>query len=213
MDRTKTTEREINFHSIIDNNLNDFDYNKNLEILISENSKFENHHNNTNEEMKNPLSFEKAFSYFGLMLGSIPPATIFSLILFENGKSGFNELGLVIFLLFVNVVTAIVGFFTGKIVGDIAQKLESKSWSLMILVLPFVGLLWGLISGAAGGVFIFIIGAVFGGMIGAMVGGLALPVFTILHRLLKQNNHIELKYFLPISLGLTFIISAFILGM
>ena len=65
----------------------------------------------------------------------------------------------------------------------------------MILALPFLGLLWGIVSGGAGGIIVFIIGAFFGALLGGIVGSVALPAFTILHRSLKKGEMIELKHF------------------
>ncbi len=83
----------------------------------------------------------------------------------------------------------------------------------MILALPFVGILWGILSGGAGGAVILLFGAIFGAILGGIVGSFALPVFTILHRLLKKGDQIERKHFLPLAFGITFIISAFMLGL
>jgi hypothetical protein len=69
------------------------------------------------------------------------------------------------------------------------------------------------VTGAAGGIFIFIIGALFGAILAAMVGSIAVPAFTIFHRLLKRGEMIERKHFLPLAFGITFIITAFILGL
>lgn len=162
--------------------------------------------------MSNPMTVEKAFSLFGLMLGAIPPATIFSKWIFEAGTIGSNETGLILLLMLVNIVSAVTGYFTGKIVGKIAFEVEKLSWHWMILTLPFIGLFWGIISGGAGGVFIFIIGAIFGAMVGGAVGTFALPAFTILHRIFKKGDKIESKHFYPIAFGITFVISALILG-
>jgi hypothetical protein len=82
-----------------------------------------------------------------------------------------------------------------------------------MLTLPFIGILWGILTGGLGGILIFIIGAVFGGILAAMVGSVAVPSFTVFHRLLKKGDVMERNQFLPIASGITFIISAFILGL
>ena len=83
----------------------------------------------------------------------------------------------------------------------------------MVLALPFVGILWGVIAGGAGGAIIFIVGAFFGALLGASVGGFALPFFVIFHRLFKSGDKIDRKHFLPLAFGVSFIISAFFLGL
>jgi hypothetical protein len=176
------------------------------EILYSGNEQFEA------DIMVHPISTEKAFSYFGLMLGSFPPAALFLKLMLE-GNPRAEEFWLYGLLLLVNIVSATVGYFTGNIVGKLTIELEKLSWTWMLLILPFVGLLWGIISGGAAGLFIFIIGAFFGAFIGGAVGGVAFPVFTILHRIFKRKDIIEVREFLPFALGITLIISAFILGL
>lgn len=164
------------------------------------------------EMMSNPLTNEEVFSYLGFLLGAFPPAAIFSKWIIESGKVGGDEIGILLLLAVVNIVSAITGYFTGKLVGKVVLQLENVSWHRMILALPLVGLLWGIISGGAGGIFIFIIGAIFGAMIGGLVGSLALPAFTIFHRLFKRGDKLEMNLFLPMAFGITFIISALILG-
>lgn len=159
--------------------------------------------------MKNPLSVKKAFAYFGLMLGTFPPAAIF----FKVASRGSDEFGLFFLLLLVNIVCALVGFFSGKLIGKMVLEMEKRSWNLMMLTLPFIGIIWGIITGGAGGIFIFVIGAFFGAFIASMVGAVAVPAFTIFHRLLKKGEMIERNQFLPLAFGITFIISAFILGL
>ncbi len=161
------------------------------------------------ELMKNPLTLEKTFSYFGLLLGAFPPAALFLRFAFEGKVEGW-VFGV---MLIINLISAVVGFFSGKIVARLIRHLENNSWSAMLLALPFIGLLWGGVSGAAGGIVVFIFGAFFGAILGGMVGSVALPLFTIFHRLLKKGESIELKHFLPLAFGVTFIICGFIFGL
>lgn len=165
------------------------------------------------ELIKTPLNSEKAFSLFGLMLGAFPPAAIFAKILLNNGSFRPDEMWLLGVMAVVNLISAVVGFFSGKLIGKIVRETEKMEWWNMLLLLPFVGALWGIMSGGAGGVIIFIIGAVFGAGLGALVGAAALPLFTIFHRLLKKGDLIERNQFLPIAFGITFAICGFILGL
>lgn len=165
------------------------------------------------EMMTNPLDFKKTYSYFGLLLGLFPPLTFFAKWFYESGAVNRDEGFIFILLLFVNLVTAVVGYFSGKFIGRTIQEAEKLSWTKMILVVPFIGLLWGIMSGGAGGVFIFVIGAFFGAFIGGIVGAAALPVFAVFHRLLKKGEMIEMKHFLPVAFGIVFTICSLILGL
>ena len=161
--------------------------------------------------MKNPLNARQAFSYFGLMLGTIPQITTVGKIIYHTpGNGNFNE----ILLLgsFITIITAVIGFYTGRRVGTIINNLEDESWLKMLFLTPLVGLIWGLITGGAGGIIVFIIGAIFGGIIGGVVGFAALTVFTIFHRLLRKGEFIETKHFLPLTFGIILILCALIMG-
>ncbi|MGI9034771.1 MAG: hypothetical protein ACR2GD_01915, partial [Pyrinomonadaceae bacterium] len=102
--------------------------------------------------MKNPLSTEKAFAYFGLLLGLFPPASIFLKMFFDKNV-GF---GIVVLLVFVNLVCAAGGYFSGKLTGKLIFKTENYSRNKMLLTLPLIGILWGIMAGGIGGIFIFI---------------------------------------------------------
>lgn len=176
-------------------------------LYATEREKFES------ELIKNPLSSEKVFSYFGLLLGTFPPAAIFIKFFAENGSFRSDEIWIFGVLAVVNLISAVVGFFSGKFIGKMVREVEKISWLTMLLLLPFIGMLWGIISGGAGGIIIFIFGAFFGAIFGAMVGSVALPIFTVFHRLLKKGDLMERNQFLPLAFGITFAICGYIFGM
>lgn len=159
--------------------------------------------------MKNPLGVEKAFGYFGLLLGVFPPAAIF----YQMFHRETEEIFLFVLLLLMNAACAVAGYFSGKLVGRMTFDTEFKSWNRMILLVPLIGILWGIVAGAAGGVLFFVIGAVFGAVCAAAVGAVALPAFAVFHRLLKRGEFIERSQFLPVAFGIALAISAFILGL
>ena len=159
--------------------------------------------------MKNPLSLEQTFSYLGLLLGAFPPAAMFIRFAVDGKIDGW-VFGV---MFIINLISAVVGFFSGKVVAKMVRLAESTSWTSMLLLLPVIGLIWGIVTGAAGGVVVFFFGAFFGAVLGGIVGGIALPFFTIFHRLLKKGESIELKHFLPVAFGVTFVICGYILGL
>lgn len=161
------------------------------------------------ELMKNPLSLEKTFSYFGLLLGAFPPAAMFIRFAMDGKLDGW-VFGV---MFIVNLISAVVGFFSGKLVARAMRNLENKGWAKMLLAMPFLGLLWGGASGAAGGVVVFVFGALAGAVLGGAVGAAALPVFAIFHRWLKKGEFIELKHFLPVAFGIVLTICGFIFGL
>jgi len=164
------------------------------------------------ESMSWPIDTEHALAFLGLMLGTFPPATIFFCRAIAHGEFRVTELWIVGILLIVNMVSAVVGCVSGRWIGRKVVNAERMSWSRMILFLPFIGAFWGFMAGGAGGFIFFVVGAIFGALIGGIVGAIALPTFVIFHRILQRGDDIELKHFLPLSLGVTLTICSVILG-
>lgn len=162
--------------------------------------------------MKSPLNTEKTYAYFGLLLGTFPPAAFFTKFAIDSRIALGEEAWIFGILFIVNLISAVVGYFSGKLIAKSVREVEKYSWWAMFLVLPFVGMFWGILAGGAGGAIIFIFGAFFGAILGALVGGIALPTFTVFHRLLKRGDVIELQHFLPLAFGITFAICSFIIG-
>ncbi len=163
--------------------------------------------------MENPLSVEQTFAYFGLLLGTFPPMAIFIRFFAEKGIFRSEDFWILGVLAIINLITATVGCFSGRVVGKIVGELERMSWSYMLFSLPFIGILWGILAGGAGGVIIFVIGAIFGAALGGAVGMAALPALAVFHRLLKRGDKFDRRHFLPIAFGIVFVVSAFILGL
>lgn len=221
MDKTQTIERETTFDPFANNTSEDEPTEARLNSLLAANAEYsrENDRFGSAEEefeaslLENPISNDKAFALFGLFMGAFPPFAFLAQIFFNANDFRVEDSWVVVLLLVVNVVTAIAGYFSGKIVGKVVGELEKVNWLLMLLALPFIGSLWGMVSGAAGGLIFFGIGAVFGGMIGGMAGTVALPVFAVLHRIFKKGDVIDKKILLPLALGVSIGIAAFIAGL
>ncbi len=163
--------------------------------------------------MKNPLSSVQTFSYFGLILGTFLPPAIFTRYLIDFGGLPEKDIWILGIVAIVNIISAVVGFLSGRQIGKIVREAETYSWWKMLLLLPFIGAFWGIITGGAGGVIVVIIGAFFGAILGGMIGSVALPSFAVFHRLLKKGDMIDRRHFLPLAFGITFIICGFILGL
>lgn len=162
--------------------------------------------------MRFPLRRKQVFAYFGAMLGSLPPASIFIAFAFRNGYQNPPPPLVIVLMSSTIIVASIAGYQFGKVIGTIAQKIERRTFSQRILLFALLGLLWGIVAGAAGGIFIFIIGALFGAALGGAVGAIALPLFAVPYIAVRRGTLIELRHFLPISLGVTLLICAYILG-
>lgn len=167
------------------------------------------------ELMKHPISTEKAYAILGLAIGAFPPAAIFTKIFAESMWHGrINDETIVFFFLFfvMNLVCALAGYGMGRLLGKAAFSLERSSWTKMFLIFPLLALAWGIATGVAGGVVFFGIGALIAPFFAISISLVAFPLFAIFHRLLEQGGMIERKQLLPLAFGISFTISAFILG-
>lgn len=165
--------------------------------------------------MRCPLLPNDAYGQLGLLLGVLPPAAVFYQILANFTDRGQDPTLMVIVPLFVlmNVVCAFVGRAMGSCLASNAMDLERRSWALMLFTVPFIGLLWGMVTGFFGGLFLFGLGAIGGFLIAAPIGAVAFTVFAIFHRLLERGTMIERQHFLPIATGISLTLAAFILGL
>ncbi len=218
---TQTASRQIN-HASFANFAGDSELVRvNLDLLLETNAEIGREKSTFISEreklqaalMKNPLSVEKTFARLGLLLGAFPPASLFTRFFIDSRIFQSEDVWILGVAAIVTLISTVVGYFSGKFIGNIVFELEKMSWSKMLTALPFVGIFWGIMAGGAGGIIILGIGAFFGAVVGGLVGGAALPIFSIFHRLLKRDDKIESKHFLPLAFGIAFIISAFFLGL
>jgi len=159
--------------------------------------------------MRRPVNFEHAFATLGAFLGTFPPAAIYLNIYFR--RSGEMGWGIALFVI-ANIITAIAGYFLGGIVGKIARIAQNYDWIRMTIFLTVVGATWGMLSGFIGGFVLLIIGAFVGGAIGSVVGAMALPTFSIAHRLLDTAGYLERRQAIALAGGISLTIAAFIFG-
>lgn len=152
-----------------------------------------------------------AFARFGLMLGTFPPMALFSKAVFKT--HGDDSFVIAAFAIVMNLICLIVGYRAGKLVASISDKATAFSWPVFILVMPLAGILWGIITGGAGGLIVFGIGALFGAIIASAVGALSFGIFSALYRLLKKEEAIDAGHFYPLAAGAALAPAAFILGL
>lgn len=163
--------------------------------------------------MSRQVDSAKAHAFLGLSLGLIPTAAVFTK-LFNLGSNFRIEDGWILLPAALAVAgTSWAGWRTGGIVSRWVERAGDSGISTVVLTIPLIGALWGIVAGAAGGAFMFLFGAIFGSVIGAGVGAVALPVFTLLHQLSSRESNIEVKHLLPISIGISSIVAAFVLGL
>jgi hypothetical protein len=165
--------------------------------------------------MRRPLATREAFARFGLLLGAFVPAALFYRI-FDYGikpsGSEVEQLCLPLLLLAMNVVCGLMGRKMGAVFGVKIGNYERASWHIMCARAMGAGALWGITTGAVGGVLCFGFGSLFGALIALPFGMLGFLLFTPLHRLNARGGIIDARHFWPLACGVVLSITALILG-
>lgn len=170
-------------------------------------------HEREAELMLRPILPKAAFGHLGLMLGILPPAAIFSHFLFDGFRWNRGSGAFLFVFLLMNVICAVVGRGAGRSLSGMAFNLERSSWTTMLLVMPFVGALWGIMTGFLGGLIFFGFGGIAGAFIAAPIGAIAFTLFAILHRWLERGTQIDRRQLIPIAYGISLTIAAFCFGL
>ena len=166
--------------------------------------------------MHHPIGTQKAYAIFGLLLGALPPLAIFWRIVgghfLYDGPRALAS-GLSILLMTMSAICCFVGKRMGALVGRWMEDEGQAAVLWRFFMSLILGLLWGLVTGAAGGLPAFGIGAIYGAICAAFVGMLAFPPFTLFHSLLARGGMIDARHFWPLACGIVMVITALILGM
>lgn len=161
-----------------------------------------------------PVNTTQSYGMLGLFLGAFPPAAYF----IRMGNYGMDALGtsgspaLFLIVLFMNVICTLVGYKIGQVIGQRMHKPERGPWSNMIVVSVLWALFWSLVTGFSGGAIAFIVGGFAGVLFALPVALAAFPAFAIIHRLIERGGLIERKHLVPVAMGISLTISAFILS-
>lgn len=163
--------------------------------------------------MRRPMDVRQAFGLFGLMLGLFPPAAIF-IKLFGYGVAGHNANAMLFGIcLLMNAACAAAGYGMGKALSRAVENAERRRLSVMMLLIPLIGIAWGAVTGFAGGLLFAGIGAFFGAVFAIPIGALSFTLFAPLHRALALDGMIDARHFWPLASGATMFAAALVLGM
>lgn len=155
------------------------------------------------------LDLSTSLRFFGIAIGTVPTAAIlFRLFVLDSSPNP----AVLLLAVLATLVTGLVGYLTAGVTAATLERVLSTSFLRSLLLVPIIGLAWGIISGAAGGMFLFVLGALVGGVIGGMVAGTALPLFVGLFNLTAEEGEISVKRFLPIAAGISGSAAALFLG-
>lgn len=158
------------------------------------------------------LPAAQAFARFGCLLGLVPPAAIFLRMFGEELARQQSRHGLLALLLVMYLFCGFVGRQFGAFLGRGADALRELSWGYMLVASAAVGLVWGVVTGGAGGAVFFGFGALFGAACAAAVAVPAFLIFMPLHRLLARGGMIEERHFWPLACGAAGVVTALILS-
>lgn len=164
--------------------------------------------------MRRPIATPDAFARFGLLLGSLVPAALFYRMFnygIDANVPGNTKLLMPLLLLAMNVVCCLMGRKAGAVCGGGIDTYERNSWHQTCLCAAGLGALWGLTTGAVGGVLFFGIGSLFGAFVALPFGMLGFLLFTPLHRLMARGGMIDARHFWPLACGVVLTITALIL--
>ncbi len=162
--------------------------------------------------MTRPIDSRKTFAYFGLIFGALPPAALVFKIIGETMPVEQAPILFLILLSAAGVGTGVAGYASGRFIPSMIERIGKVHVMNRLALLSLTGFAWGAVSGAIGGLFLFIIGSVFAAITGGVVGAVALPVMVGLRAPLRRGDYIELKHFLPIAFGITLSLCALVLG-
>ncbi|MGB8507042.1 MAG: hypothetical protein WCD76_01425 [Pyrinomonadaceae bacterium] len=158
----------------------------------------------------------QTYARFGMFLGLLPPAAIFFRMFWSTMNRPDFQWGLFLLVLAMNVVCCVVGRTMGaKLFRQINAGRDDAgrpSWATTLVSAALLGFVWGLATGAAGGVLFFGIGAFFGAACAIPVAVVAFPVFALLQRLVARDGMIEANRLWPLAFGVSSIIAALILS-
>ena len=164
--------------------------------------------------MRHPLAAKEAYASFGLLLGTLPPAAIF-LKVFGRALAGTGygiQPGFLFLLFVMNAFCAVAGLYFGSRLSRLASAAEELRWPAMLLGAAGIGFLWGVATGAVGGLPAYGFGAILGAIFAVPVGMLAFLLFMPLHRLLTRGGMIDSRHLWPLACGVVTLIAALILA-
>ena len=160
--------------------------------------------------MARPVSVERAFAFFGLLLGALPPAAIFFRLALPMSRNGGEGVALIFVpMLFI---CAALGRVMGRRVGRSIGEYERGGWARLLLFTLAAAFGWAAVTGAAGGVLFFGVGALFGVFCALAVALPAFLVFTTFHRLLARGGMIDARHLRPLAWAIAATAAALVLS-
>lgn len=138
-----------------------------------------------------------AYALMGWLIGTVVPLFGFGIMYLGSlnvpavapaaPKSG--EINLTALLILIGFLCSAAGVISGAVIGGLMIFIRRIHWSVPIIIAPILGLIWGIITGGAGGFPVFVVGALFGAIVAAPFGVLGFLVFTALYESLARRRN------------------------
>lgn len=166
------------------------------------------------------LTTEEAYAWFGTFLGLFPPFALFARVFGTALSEGLTRrlptadgfLFWALLFLVVNAVCCLVGRKFGALLGRKFGDPRGWRWPVFVFSSLMMAVAWGVVTGAAGGAVVFLIGAFAGIICAVPVALAAFPVFAVLHRAQSRGGMIEERRLWPLAFGVPLTIAALILS-
>lgn len=161
--------------------------------------------------MTRPITSQQAFGSFGMMIGSVPPLVA---VVKVSISDGIDPTGILLLIVAAGMVAGVVGLQFGRsYVPGAMRYISTFSILNRVALWSVLGLVWGTVSGAAGGLVVFLFGSIVGAVLGGIVGAVTVPIIAALFSSVRVGDFIETKHFRPIAFGVTFSVCAFLVGL
>jgi hypothetical protein len=162
--------------------------------------------------MSRPRTSAQAYAALGTALGLLPPAAMFGRFLSSFDTWTDKEWGALAVCVVMNLICCAVGRAMGLWLGGKMGDPRGRAWHALVLLAAFFGFVWGVVTGASGGVIVLGIGAVAGVCCAVPVALAGFLLFAPLHRLLSHGGMIEARHLRPLAFGVAGVIAALILS-
>jgi hypothetical protein len=165
--------------------------------------------------MRHPLTTERAYEYFGFLLGALPPAAIFYRVWNHiiRPAPGVPTYSFFIIFFVMNLACCLAGWRMGGRAGwKMKQTLPASRVRRFFKTLA-VAFVWAACTGSLGGLPFFGVGSILGAFVAMPIAVAAFLLFAPLHGFLARGGMIDARHFWPVACGITFVISALILNL
>lgn len=153
-----------------------------------------------------------AYALLGWLLGTFPPIALFTVVSLTQAytQNSKRETLLGLFLVIV-LICSVIGLGVGAFIGLLMKFARLAHWLVPLGLAPFLGALWAIITGGAGGFPFYVFGAFAGMIYAAPVGILGFSIFAVVYELLNRRRTVSQRQLIfSVVATSVFILSGFV---